>query len=584
MSRLSLFFVLFLTIVPNVHSVPANRFSVGFEVDNLVARGREKAVKSASCTACQVLVSGLRFLIEQDAPEEVLLDFFSKTCNTLEVEQPHVCDALPHTFGKEAFYVIEHGIFTPAEICGALITDCGDFENPLFSNWTIPIPSNKPPVKPWPVPTQPKSTLRVLHLSDIHIDREYAVGSEADCGEDTYFNLYALCCRNYPPTKEAKEKIRMPAGRWGSVAKCDIPYEFFENTMKQISAKEKNLDYILITGDMQAHNAWDYTREKTQTNIANVTATLLQYFPNIPIYQAVGNHEGVPQDAFAPHSLPVYEEQGPGWMYDTLAENWGNWLPTTTQSQIHYRGSYSFKPFPDLKMISINTMYCSTWNFYLYLNQTDPDDTLAWLIDELVASEKIGEKVHIISHIPAGDPYCLKGWASNFYDIVNRFENTIAGQFYGHTHNDQFEVYYENSDPNGRPTHYNWISPSVTTYDYIQPSYRIYTIDGNYPGSSWTVLDAETYSTNVTDASIKNIEPVWTLEYNTRQAFGMPDLSPASWNDLIKRFEADDALFLKYVRYFSRNDYSLPCNADCKKKFICDLKVAKSYDDAHFCT
>lgn len=27
----------------------------------------------------------------------------------------------------------------------------------------------------------PKKTQRVLHLSDIHVDRDYAIGSEADC-------------------------------------------------------------------------------------------------------------------------------------------------------------------------------------------------------------------------------------------------------------------------------------------------------------------------------------------------------------------------------------------------------------------
>jgi len=353
--------------------------------------------------------------------------------------------------------------------------------------------------------------------------------------------------------------------------------------MKQIAAKEKNLDYIIITGDMEAHNSWDYSREKTTTNIANITQTLLNHFPNTPIYEAVGNHEGVPQDAFAPHTLPVYDDMGPAWMYNVLATNWGRWLPPSTLPQIHYRGSYSFKPFPNLKMISINTIYCSRWNFFLYLNQTDPDDTLLWLVSELSASEAAGEKVHIISHIPGGDSYCFKTWAHNYYDIVNRFENTIAGQFFGHTHNDQFQVYYENSDPNGRPFHFNWISPSITTYHYNQPSYRIYTIDGNYPDSTFRVLDAETYSTNVTEAGINGHEPIWTLEYNTRQEYSMPDLSPASWNDLIKRLETDDALFNKFVFYFNRGYYNLPCNAECKKKFICGLKVAKSHEESNFC-
>jgi hypothetical protein len=38
---------------------------------------------------------------------------------------------------------------------------------------------------------------------------------------------------------------------------------------------------------------------------------------------------------FAPHTLPVYDEMGPGWMYNVLATNWGHWLPDSTQPQIH---------------------------------------------------------------------------------------------------------------------------------------------------------------------------------------------------------------------------------------------------------
>lgn len=42
-----------------------------------------------------------------------------------------------------------------------------------------------------------KPTLRVLHLSDLHIDRDYVEGSEADCQGDNWLDTYALCCRNY---------------------------------------------------------------------------------------------------------------------------------------------------------------------------------------------------------------------------------------------------------------------------------------------------------------------------------------------------------------------------------------------------
>ena len=33
-----------------------------------------------------------------------------------------------------------------------------------------------------------------------------------------------------------------------------------------------------------------------------------------------------------------------------------------------------------------------------------------------------------------------------FIDLF-RYEGTIAGQFFGHTHEDEFEIFYDNDDP-----------------------------------------------------------------------------------------------------------------------------------------
>lgn len=30
--------------------------------------------------------------------------------------------------------------------------------------------------------------------------------------------------------------------------------------------------------------------------------------------------------------------------------------------------------------------------------------------------------------------------------MLNRFENTISGQFYGHTHRDEFNMFYDEND------------------------------------------------------------------------------------------------------------------------------------------
>lgn len=84
------------------------------------------------------------------------------------------------------------------------------------------------------------------------------------------------------------------------------------------------------------------------------------------------------------------------------------------------RGSYSVMITEKLKLVSLNTGYCETTNFFLYINQTDPDDSLAWLVNEVHTSEQLGQMVHIVAHIPPGDSECLEGWARNYYRIVNR--------------------------------------------------------------------------------------------------------------------------------------------------------------------
>ncbi|XP_016120244.1 acid sphingomyelinase-like phosphodiesterase 3b [Sinocyclocheilus grahami] len=75
-------------------------------------------------------------------------------------------------------------------------------------------------------------------------------------------------------------------------------------------------------------------------------------------------------------------------------------------------------------------------------------------------------QVHIIGHIPPG--LCLSSWSWNYYHIVNRYESTITGQFFGHTHVDEFQMFYD-EDTLTRPLSVAFIAPSVTTYVNLNP-------------------------------------------------------------------------------------------------------------------
>ena len=53
--------------------------------------------------------------------------------------------------------------------------------------------------------------------------------------------------------------------------------------------------------------------------------------------------------------------------------------------------------------------------------------------------------------------------------IIDRFRDIIAAQFFGHTHYDEIEIFY---DSVGKPISVAYIAPSVTSYARMKPSYR----------------------------------------------------------------------------------------------------------------
>ncbi len=71
-----------------------------------------------------------------------------------------------------------------------------------------------------------------------------------------------------------------------------------------------------------------------------------------------------------------------------------------------------------------------------------------------------------------------------FHLVCCRYESTIVAQFFGHTHKDHFELFYDDKSFK-RPTSIAYIGPSVTTYAGLNPGYRIYTVDGLHENTTW---------------------------------------------------------------------------------------------------
>lgn len=149
-------------------------------------------------------------------------------------------------------------------------------------------------------------------------------------------------------------------------------------------------------------------------------------------------------NVFLCHSFPTIDQDSSiSVLYDKLDALWSRWLPESTSRTLRYGAFYTILLRPGFRIISLNMNVCSTLNFWLLQNSNDPSMELKWLINELQMAEMANEKVHIIGHIPPGNRDCLKIWSQNYYEVIARYEHTVAAQFFGHTHKDEFEVFYD---------------------------------------------------------------------------------------------------------------------------------------------
>ena len=53
--------------------------------------------------------------------------------------------------------------------------------------------------------------------------------------------------------------------------------------------------------------------------------------------------------------------------------------------------------------ISLPSPLCLTYNFFLWMDWSDPGNMLEWLVGQLVEAELAGEKVTLLSHVPPGN-------------------------------------------------------------------------------------------------------------------------------------------------------------------------------------
>ncbi|XP_042894288.1 sphingomyelin phosphodiesterase-like isoform X2 [Penaeus japonicus] len=526
--------------------------------------------RSLLCSTCSLGVAQIIHEVENGAEPEAIVSQLTDLCVAIGVATLNVCEHFFVLAEPQLHWIILNRHVTGKDACGMLFVGFGcETDNPERV-WEVSLPdAPKPPVQPPTIPEPGSPVMRVLHLADTHFDPYYKPGSNAEC-EDLYF-----CCREESGPPERPEAA---AGQWGDYRFCDAPKWLLQAMYAHMNHTHQDIDFILWTGDLIPHNLWNTSREGNLDVTRQAVQMIKDSFPGIPVFPAVGNHEAHPVNAFPQPYID--NEFDISWLYDEIAALWATWLPEDVAASVTYSAFYSTLIKPGLRVLSINTNYCYSFNWWLLYDDVDPASELAWMAEELQRAEDAHEKVYVISHHPPGHRDCSKNWSHQYNRIVHRYESTIAGLFYGHTHKDHYMMFYD-PEESERAYHVGYVAQSQTPYHKLNPGYKVYTVDGHYEGSSYRVLDHENWILDLDEAN-QSDEPRPFLLYRAKEAYGMSDLTPSSWSDLVYEMDQPNStVFEDFYRHYTKAGRPLleaGCDGECKHDLLCELLTSDNSD------
>jgi sphingomyelin phosphodiesterase len=202
--------------------------------------------------------------------------------------------------------------------------------------------------------------LKVLHVSDLHIDPRFANGAEANCTS-------GLCCRENGYNRQSPQTPLLPAPRFGYFL-CDSPYSLIAATLEAIpplaGTETTGFNFTLFTGDLLAHDpSIQQSRAYAEYSEVVLFDLLKRMLGPGPVYATLGNHDSYPSDVAASYSLGGKLGQQFGWLYDHVTALWNyeGWLPedSVEYSRAHY-AAYMVRRADGLRIISLNTNLCTS--------------------------------------------------------------------------------------------------------------------------------------------------------------------------------------------------------------------------------
>lgn len=178
------------TMVSQLHNQSNADFNSTSAYQSALAATLNATTHASDCDSCFSILRVLKSVAELG--EASFAELSIAFCKAAHQSDPDVCDGLETLEAPSVSWALRQMDIpsrTAQVFCEALYGLC---PQPLVLNYTVPFPKPKPATAKRPEVSRLKP-IRVVHISDMHVDHTYTVGASYNCSK-------SICCRPYNGT------------------------------------------------------------------------------------------------------------------------------------------------------------------------------------------------------------------------------------------------------------------------------------------------------------------------------------------------------------------------------------------------